>query len=546
MSASQSSSSTSLFGGRTFPQFLAEVKANAKKAAEAKPEKPKTFRDGVVQDRVYRERDRFIASIRDEDVCQLASKYHNRDSCVIFKPSVRGSFNICYFVEFPNGDKWVVRVPLAPTLGFDPARKLESEVAAMRLVATRTSIPVPKVHAYALGTGPAPFSSFVILEYIQGRKLDYAGLNGLAPEQRRRLYRSLADMYVQLRRLEFPAMGCLVEDQHGARVGRRAVTLDTNMQELEGMAPFEIMDSYYGENDAPLRSADRYAKMLLDLADNAFRKSRTVAESEEQAADRIYHFHMFRQHAETWVDRRLDQGPFVLVHGDLEIFNLLLDHDMNIVGVLDWEWSRAVPLQLFISPLWLNSTTFESLCYSFRYRDYLERFDEFLAILRAREREKYGNELLADEWDKRKKQSGFLVAYALERWTAMDWFANLYLNFTAHGGRKDLPKRVEAFIQSDPACQALAKKKALDWASYKAELETLNKSADSRSDQQEAPASSRHKQQSASSSGKQGFQWPYNTLFLSPVRIQLSPYTVGATFLLLAVASSYMIGKRAL
>jgi aminoglycoside phosphotransferase (APT) family kinase protein len=60
---------------------------------------------------------------------------------------------------------------------------------------------------------------------------------------------------------------------------------------------------------------------------------------------------MFCQYAEDWVDRSLDTGPFVLVHGDLEIFNLLLGDDMSIVSVLDWEWSRVVPRQFFEPPL---------------------------------------------------------------------------------------------------------------------------------------------------------------------------------------------------
>jgi hypothetical protein len=81
---------------------------------------------------VHGARDAFIASIQDEHVCQLASTYHNSDSCVFFQPAVRGSYNICYFVEFANGDKWVVRVPLAPTLALDGADKLESEVTTMR------------------------------------------------------------------------------------------------------------------------------------------------------------------------------------------------------------------------------------------------------------------------------------------------------------------------------------------------------------------------------------------------------------------------------
>jgi hypothetical protein len=62
------------------------------------------------------------------------------------------------------------------------------------------------------------------------------------------------------------------------------------------------------------------------------------------------------------------------VHGDLEIFNLIFDSEMNIISVLDWEWARVVPLQLFRPPLWLSSTPMEEMCYGYRYLDYLEFF----------------------------------------------------------------------------------------------------------------------------------------------------------------------------
>jgi hypothetical protein len=131
----------------------------------------------------------------------------------------------------------------------------------------------------------------------------------------------------------------------------------------------------------------------------------------------------------------------------------------------------------------MSSAPFESLCYGYRYSEYLERVDEFLAVLRGRERERYGNEFLADEWDKRKQKNGFVVAHALEHWTGMDWFANRYINLRVYGGKKDLPERVEAFMQCDPARKALARQKALDWAAYKAELEELDSTSISQPDQ---------------------------------------------------------------
>ncbi|KAJ2894664.1 hypothetical protein MKZ38_007322 [Zalerion maritima] len=245
------------------------------------------------------------------------------------------------------------------------------------------------------------------------------------------------------------------------------------MQELEGLAPSEIQDLYYGAGGT-LAATNDYVAMLVQIADNAFSKGPGAA-SLEEGEDRLYHLHIFRQYAESWVDRSLDRGPFVSVHGDLEIFNLLLGGDMGIVSMLDWEWSRVVSCQFFKPPLWLSNARIEVLSYGYRYRDYLERFDKFLAAVRCRELERYGNELLANEWDKGKQKSGIMVANALENLTAMDWIASRYINLRAYGGKEDLPERLRAFIQDDTARKTLIEKKDLEWgASYTARLEQAN------------------------------------------------------------------------
>ncbi len=121
-----------------------------------------TMRDEIVRHRVRAARDFFIDSIDPAAVCRLASSYHNDDSCALFKPAKRGSFNVCFFVEFspPIGrhvaavseserasgvsdgtasseggdckcDRWVVRIAITPHLAFVD-EKLQTEVATMR------------------------------------------------------------------------------------------------------------------------------------------------------------------------------------------------------------------------------------------------------------------------------------------------------------------------------------------------------------------------------------------------------------------------------
>ena len=98
---------------------------------------PQQLKDSIVQSRVHRERDQFIASIHEDDVCRLASSHHNGDHCTFFQSPRRGSYNICYFVHFLSNssedvEKWVVRVPLGPCLAHGSRSKLESEIATMQ------------------------------------------------------------------------------------------------------------------------------------------------------------------------------------------------------------------------------------------------------------------------------------------------------------------------------------------------------------------------------------------------------------------------------
>ncbi|GAB1311844.1 hypothetical protein MFIFM68171_02054 [Madurella fahalii] len=489
---------------------------------------PQQLKDRIVQSRVHLERDQLIASIPEHQVLALASSHRNATPCDFFDKPKRGSFNICFFVQFPDGVKWVVRVPLAPCLAFGGRSKLESEVAAMRVVASKTTIPIPRLIAYALGDGPEPLSSFLILEFVKGQKLDLRKLKKLPDEQQANLYTSLADIYVQLRRLEFPSIGCLESGPDGIQVNKKTMSLDINMQELEGLQPSTIQASYY-DPDGHLRSANKYVAMLLDISDNAFARGRGSVLGEEEGGDALYHLHLFRQYAQKWVDPLLDQGPFVMVHGDLEPFNLIVDEDMSIISVLDWEWSRVVPRQFFIPPLWLGIPDTTKLAYDFVYQDYLKRFHRLLDLVRTRELDMYGQPLLADEWTAAKNDSGFLVANALENWTDMDWFAHRYINWKWYRGegKEGLDARVKAFME-DPAHRALIISKLDEGRAYRAALDGL-----------------KNGNGKAAAPSRGGDRWSLPAIikrFVSPVP-EFQNITWGGVTILVA-GTLYFIGKR--
>ncbi|ODA81130.1 hypothetical protein RJ55_04093 [Drechmeria coniospora] len=343
------------------------------------------------------------------------------------------------------------------------------ELQAGNLIAEKTSIPIPRIIAYSLDQSADPLSTYIILEYVAGDRLSADRLKSATQMQKGNLYKSLAEMYIQLRRLEFPSIGRLVRRDGGFEVDRQVVTIDTNCLQVEGLDPFATQSSYHADRST-LNSANKYVDMRLQISSNAFFKSRTNIEH-GMGASVLYHFHRFCQHARTWTDSTLDQGPFVLVHGDLGPQNLMVNETLDVVAVLDWEWSRVVPVQFFIPPLWLTGRNTVSLAGPNTYKLYLlTALSDFLRVVKDQELRTFGNDTLCSEWTIRKDDAGPLVANALENWTDIDWFAYRYLS---QGRDDELVERIEAFMEADPIRGFIVQMKEDDANAYEQELRQL-------------------------------------------------------------------------
>ncbi|KAM3066364.1 hypothetical protein ACMFMF_010326 [Clarireedia jacksonii] len=67
---------------------------------------------------------------------------------------------------------------------------------------------------------------------------------------------------------------------------------------------------------------------LLSFIILEYIEGRSSVFEEDQGEDALYHLHIFLQYAETWLNHRLGQGLFVLVYGDMETLNLLVNENM--------------------------------------------------------------------------------------------------------------------------------------------------------------------------------------------------------------------------
>jgi hypothetical protein len=230
---------------------------------------------------------------------------------------------------------------------------------------------VPRVHPYSFTEGSPIDTAFIIMDYVQGLTLKDLGFKKgekwrsyfRTSEAMSKLYTQLADFYIRLRQLEFPEIGALglpvvdgkpsyACDPDDIRVRHRPISIEIMMQELEGMDPGARI-----KPGTTFSTVGSFMDALFWLAENEFQKSPDIGLDSRGGRNTLYARHHFRRFVlDSWLNSAADKGPFVLMHGDILMLmsNLLFDEDLNLVGVLDWEWSYTVPAQMLVPPVWLT------------------------------------------------------------------------------------------------------------------------------------------------------------------------------------------------
>ncbi|KAI1959028.1 hypothetical protein LOZ58_004736 [Ophidiomyces ophidiicola] len=299
--------------------------------------------DEITRHRIGKEVERFIASIDCSTVCALASSFHpQKKPCRIFDEKKKGAFNVCFPVEFlerPGNEhtireRWMVRIPLLPRLAC-PEEKLRAEIATMKFIAEKTTIPIPCLRGYSISKDNILRLPFMLLNFVDGEMLI-----------------KLGNIYLQLFQHQFDHIGALTldsNDDNWVFERNRPLSVYMNEQSLAGAEPCR----YISPNQIYHSTIDYVFMVHQALLDDFYRVPGSIS-SEVDARAYLYNIYQLRQFLMEWVKPELNHGPFVLMHGDLRSANILVDEDLNITSVLDWEWTHTIPQQMFVPPSWLT------------------------------------------------------------------------------------------------------------------------------------------------------------------------------------------------
>ncbi|RMJ07388.1 hypothetical protein CDV36_013005 [Fusarium kuroshium] len=183
--------------------------------------------------------------------------------------------------------------------------------------------------------------AFLIVDTIQGEPLDKKLLVEAEEEHRRIFFSQLIDILTEFRQLEFPLMGSLMPNPDGS--------------------PKPILGPVMSMSAATLRlpsqstfsSARKYMKYQFGLISGFFSppiSNHTVDDIKQE----IFSLHCMEGIFDQVIDPQLDEGPFVLNHLDLRGANIIVDKNLRIQGIVDWEFAHTVPRQVFTPPSWIT------------------------------------------------------------------------------------------------------------------------------------------------------------------------------------------------
>ncbi|KAJ7578719.1 hypothetical protein C8J56DRAFT_355276 [Mycena floridula] len=245
----------------------------------------------------------------------------------------RGAFNLVRFLH--AGDREIVaRIPLEwdPKLPSSVPRR-QSEVATMQYIEEHTKIPIPHVFEYSHS------HTEIGRPYILMSKVDGVALNtiwdDLADEKRKKVLEQVVEILLDLSEQRFSQMGALFRrGEDSWEIRSESEISPTGMDTL--LYPNSV--SYW------TASATEEMNSIFEKNFGAPAKEYTYAQA-----------WFMRSCVPELYDAQDDQHGFPLCPGDFHSQNIIIDGDLQITGIIDWEGSGTFPVSSFaIHPFFIQ------------------------------------------------------------------------------------------------------------------------------------------------------------------------------------------------
>ncbi|KZF22628.1 phosphotransferase enzyme family protein [Xylona heveae TC161] len=288
-----------------------------------------------------------------------------------------GGFNAGFIYRYKNSQlDTVLRFPQPGRQRF-PNEKVRKEVAIMGFIKRYTSIPIPEV----LDHGECDLGPYIIMQYVDGHTMsedlekspdDYVLNEEVDENKLRKAYRQMADVLVELQQISFNQIGSISND--GTIDGRPLTGDMVFLAEMGNVPPMLNMDQTFS-------STREYLKALSDQLFHHLKEQRHGFVKDEADCRRKYIARCLFQKIISLLPLR-PEGEFRLTCDDFRPSNVLVDDELEIKAVLDWEFCYAAPQEFGqVPPWWLLLQRPEEVGFQSFETKFKSRFPLFVEAL---------------------------------------------------------------------------------------------------------------------------------------------------------------------
>ncbi|KAF5136338.1 hypothetical protein E5D57_000098 [Metarhizium anisopliae] len=240
--------------------------------------------------------------------------------------------NLVLNVGFSDDVDWIARVhhvPVDLSHARDHAMDMLSEIATLKTVKSRTTIPVPEVFFFDTSLSNEFGFPYILMERLKGRVLDSTIASKVPAECLPQVSRQPADVLFQLENLSFDCLG--------------RIWCGENCDEPPTIIPWEREDTA-----SAIPHIETSLEWFYLSRQDANRSALEAHASDPEWTTACWVLKTAISHI--IIEDRL-RGPFPLCHFDLHYGKLLFDDEYNLTGVLDWSLTATAPLKrLAVSP----------------------------------------------------------------------------------------------------------------------------------------------------------------------------------------------------
>ncbi|KAI5777198.1 hypothetical protein EDC01DRAFT_679839, partial [Geopyxis carbonaria] len=283
-------------------------------------------------------------AINEAELRKRASSLNHGRDCEIEHPpawgagSLMGCANYHARIRFLDGSAtWLVRIARSgiPAGGSLPHELVDeliaSEYATLKFLAT-TSVPAPKPFGYGLCSDPENTVGvgYILMEEMPGKVWNgqgsrASGKTSADDADKKRVWEGLADILIELHRHPFPRAGSLRlredSDSHpqfdvGATASDRFLLIGIH-------GPYETEEAYY----------HGFVEQYLNL----------IATHQVFTEFPVNAYLIFMFLKSNIASVCTGTNKFFLKHVDDKGDHLMVDEDLKITGVIDWQMARVVP-----------------------------------------------------------------------------------------------------------------------------------------------------------------------------------------------------------